>query len=259
MPVSKTWASVSISSNAGGSRWIGSMSSAFTAPLPSIGWPSTSKTRPSVASPTGHGDRRAGVDDVEAAGQAVGRRHRDGAHPVVAEVLLHLDHQRRVAVLSPSAALDLERVVDVGQLARRELDIDHGARDLDHLTGRHRSVSLLCLSRQGFGPGGDLDHLAGDGGLARLVVDEGQVLDELVGVVGRVAHGDHPGALLGRLVLEHGSIEVDGHEVRQQPAEHRSADGSKMYSSFSISAPAACCGLLDRQQLRDLRPLRQRD
>jgi hypothetical protein len=34
-------------------------------------------------------------------------------------------------------ALDLERVVDVGQLARRELDVDHGARDLDHLAGGH--------------------------------------------------------------------------------------------------------------------------
>jgi hypothetical protein len=53
MPVSKTCASVSIWSNAGASRWMGSISLDLTAPLPSMGWPSTSNTRPSVTSPTG--------------------------------------------------------------------------------------------------------------------------------------------------------------------------------------------------------------
>ena len=53
MPVSKTCDSVSIWSKAGGWRWIGSICLDLTAPLPSIGWPSTSNTRPSVASPTG--------------------------------------------------------------------------------------------------------------------------------------------------------------------------------------------------------------
>jgi hypothetical protein len=38
-------------------------------------------------------DRRAGVRHVEPAREAVGRRHRDGANPIVAEVLLDLDHQ----------------------------------------------------------------------------------------------------------------------------------------------------------------------
>ena len=38
----------------------------------------------------GHRDRRAGVDHLEAARQAVGRVHRDRAHAVVAEVLLDL-------------------------------------------------------------------------------------------------------------------------------------------------------------------------
>ena len=45
------------------------------------------------------GDRRAGVDHVDAAREAVGRVHRDRADAVVAEVLLHLRDQ---VALSPS-------------------------------------------------------------------------------------------------------------------------------------------------------------
>ena len=45
-----------------------------------------------------HRDRRAGVDDLHAAAHAVGRLHRDGAHAVLAEVLLDLrDDVDRVA------------------------------------------------------------------------------------------------------------------------------------------------------------------
>ncbi len=39
----------------------------------------------------GHGNRRAGVGDGHAALEAFGRGHRDGAHPVFAEVLLDLE------------------------------------------------------------------------------------------------------------------------------------------------------------------------
>ena len=41
----------------------------------------------------GHADRRAGVDDLHAADQAVGRAQRDGADAVAAEVLLDLAGQ----------------------------------------------------------------------------------------------------------------------------------------------------------------------
>ena len=37
-----------------------------------------------------HGDGLAGVDDLDAARETVGRVHGDGTHLVVAEVLLHL-------------------------------------------------------------------------------------------------------------------------------------------------------------------------
>ena len=45
----------------------------------------------------GHGDRRAGVGDFEAALQTFGGGHGDGAHPVVAEMLLHFERQLGLA------------------------------------------------------------------------------------------------------------------------------------------------------------------
>ena len=41
----------------------------------------------------GHGNRPAGVGDLESALEPVGGGHGDGAHPVVAEVLLHFERQ----------------------------------------------------------------------------------------------------------------------------------------------------------------------
>ena len=73
-----------------------------------------------------HRDRRAGVTDVDAAGETVRGRHRDGADPVVAEVLLDLADERLQAL-----ALDLDGVVDARQLAGRELDVHDGSGDLD--------------------------------------------------------------------------------------------------------------------------------
>jgi hypothetical protein len=52
-PVSKTSTSVVCWSNAGAERWIGSVFARETGSLPSIALPRTSKTRPSVTSPTG--------------------------------------------------------------------------------------------------------------------------------------------------------------------------------------------------------------
>src|SRR5512140_3511774 len=48
----------------------------------------------------------------------------------------------------------------------------------------------------------DLDHLAGDVGLPDLVVGQRVVVDELVGVLGRVLHRDHPARFLAGLRLE---------------------------------------------------------
>src|SRR4051794_5219899 len=61
-----------------------------------------------------------------------------------------------------------------------------------------RAASLARLSA-----GGDLDHFARDVRLTNLVVGEGEVLDQFLGIVGRVLHRDHPARLLRRLRLEH--------------------------------------------------------
>ena len=96
-PVSKTSTSVDCSSNGGGARWIGSvLLGVRPGPCCRSARPSTLKTRPSVASPTGTVIGRAGVARGDAAREAVGRSHRDRAHPVVAEVLLHLADEARL-------------------------------------------------------------------------------------------------------------------------------------------------------------------
>ena len=63
----------------------------------SIGSPSRLKIRPSVASPTGTVIGAPVSITSSAARQAVGRVHRDGAHAVVAEVLLDLADEHALA------------------------------------------------------------------------------------------------------------------------------------------------------------------
>ncbi len=86
-------------------RWIGRTSVRSTGPLPSIGLPRTSKTRPRVTSPTGTLIGAPVSRPRRAAGQAVGRGHGHRADPVVAEVLLDLADQRRLAGRTISTAL----------------------------------------------------------------------------------------------------------------------------------------------------------
>ena len=76
----------------------------------------------------GDRDRGARVDAHRAARQAVGRVHRDGAHAIVAEVLLHLrDERPRLVALGD---LDLERRVDLRKLVGED-GVDDDALDLD--------------------------------------------------------------------------------------------------------------------------------
>ena len=107
------------------------------APLPSIAWPSTSNTRPRVASPTGTVIGPPVSTDRGAAREAVRGRHRDGAHPVVAQVLLDLADERLLAL-----ADDLNRVVDRRQLAGGELDVHDRAGDLDDAAGRGSGAAV---------------------------------------------------------------------------------------------------------------------
>ena len=89
-------------------------------------------------------DRRAGVDDVDAAREAVGRVHRDRADAIVAEVLLHLRDQRPAAAVA-GRHLDRERVVDLRQLVGED-GVDDDALDLDHLACGLPARAQTCLS-----------------------------------------------------------------------------------------------------------------
>jgi peptide chain release factor 1 len=75
------------------------------------------------------GDRVAGIGDLHAAAHAVRAAHRHGAHLVLPDVLLDLggETHRKAA----AAVLELQRVVDLGQMLRLELNVEHRADDLD--------------------------------------------------------------------------------------------------------------------------------
>ena len=131
-PVSKISTVGESSRNVGGSRWIDQRSTSLPA-----GFLVVDRLADHVPDPAqgrvadGDGDRRAGVDDVDAAREAVGRLHRDRADAIVAEVLLHLRDQRPAAAVA-GRHLDRERVVDLRQLVRED-GVDDDALDLDDL------------------------------------------------------------------------------------------------------------------------------
>jgi hypothetical protein len=108
MPVSKISVLGSRSVNFGVSRWIGQRS--------------TSSGR--------SGNRVAGVGDLHAAAHPVRAAHRHRAHLVLPDMLLHLggEPHRKAA----AAVLELQGVVDLGQVLRLELHVEHRADDLHH-------------------------------------------------------------------------------------------------------------------------------
>ena len=103
-------------SNAGALRWIGQRSviSIFSPGLALSRSPVAFQTWPLVTSPTGTLMPSPVSRDGQAADQAVGRLHRDGAHGVVTDVLGDLEDEG--ARLAVEGEVDLERVVDLGHL-----------------------------------------------------------------------------------------------------------------------------------------------
>src|SRR6185437_4799418 len=89
-----------------------------------------------------HRNRRSGIHHGHATLDAVRSRHGDGAHLIAPDVLLHLGHQ----VDAPAARGILihgERVVDLREMFRRELHVEHRANDLDDLAdilGNHEMI-----------------------------------------------------------------------------------------------------------------------
>ena len=87
----------------------------------------------------GHRDRLAGVGDLDAADQAVGGLHRDGAHQVVTEVLRDLEGQRLGHLLVGD--LGVQGVEQLRHRTTRELDVHDRAGDADDAPG---GLGLFC-------------------------------------------------------------------------------------------------------------------
>ena len=95
----------------------------MTGPRSSTGCPVTSNTRPITPSPTGIEIGPPLSVTVEAALEPFRAGHRDGAHPAVAEMLLHFERQRDRLLVD--RVVDGQRVVDRRQRVGK-LDVDHG-------------------------------------------------------------------------------------------------------------------------------------
>ena len=137
MPVTRIAASVDWSTKGGASAWIGARHvAADRAAL-------VDRLADDVHDPAErlgadrHADLRAGRVDRLAAGQAVGRVHRDGADDVLAEVLGDFEDQAVAAIVG------FERGQDRRQVAF-ERDVDDGA---DHLADAAGEVARLAALR----------------------------------------------------------------------------------------------------------------
>ena len=86
-----------------------------------------------------HRDRRAGAAHLQAAAQTVRRAHGDGAHDAVAQLLLDFQNEAR--------GVDHQGVVHGRNGVPGELDVHHGANDLNDFSGAHLSDFLKALVR----------------------------------------------------------------------------------------------------------------
>ena len=89
----------------------------------------------------GHADRLSRVGEFHAALEALGGAHRHGAHPVVTQMLLHLERQLGIA-LTGNIELHGQCVVDGGQ-AVGELRIHYRPNDLYNLAFVHFLLVVL--------------------------------------------------------------------------------------------------------------------
>ena len=244
MPVTRIAASVDWSTNGGASAWIGARHvaadrAALVDRLADDVHDAAERLRADR-----HADLRAGGVDRLAAGQAVGRVHRDGADDVLAEVLGDLEHQAVAAVVGLERGQDrrklaLERDVDdgaddlrdaadeVARLRRRRFGAGGGAsaflaRLRGLVSGAAVAMSVFLALRvrlERFGAGNDFDELGGDRGLALAVVLDRQAVDHVAGVAGRIVHRGHLRAVEAGLVLEQRAIDLDRDVARQQVGE----------------------------------------
>src|SRR5436853_7677935 len=75
-----------------------------------------------------HRNRRSHILNRHTPDQAIGRGHGDPAHAVLSYVLSDLERKADFRLLSLLVLflLDSERVIDIGELSWRKLDVHHG-------------------------------------------------------------------------------------------------------------------------------------
>ena len=238
MPVSNMSARGSSWSNAGESRWISHRSS--TAPMSSVSSasPSTLKTWPSVASPTGTDSPRPRFrTGVPRCRPSVALRHTQRTRP---SPICCATSAVTVTLRAFEVEVHLDGHVDLGQARGAGTRRRRPARDGDHSPfgavtvvaggglgecGCHdvlASYSALGVGglAQCLGSPDDLHDLGGDGVLTGAVHVPSQRLGQLVGVLGGRRHGPLPGRVLAGGRLEQGAeqrrLDIAGHQLHEE-------------------------------------------
>ncbi len=146
MPVGNTRADGSRASKSGASRWIAQRSisvEAFRRLVEGLAPHVPDVAEHLVADR--HLDAVAEVAHRRAADEAVGRLHADRTHPAFAELLGHLGEH--LDGLAFELDVELDGVVEFGQRATGELDVDHRAGNADDA-----AVLAAGLGRRSAGP-----------------------------------------------------------------------------------------------------------
>ena len=93
----------------------------------------------------GHRDRLTRIPDFQPAHQAVRGGHRHGARPVLSQMLGDFHGEFRSTGLALAVACDLERVINIGQVAGGKFHVHHGPDDLNDSScfGTHLMTPFL--------------------------------------------------------------------------------------------------------------------
>ena len=124
-----------------------------------------------------HRDGVPRIDDIHSPDNALGGGHRHPAHHTSAKVLLDLEGQRcRLALVF---IIDVQRLVNGGDVLGIELYVNNGAEHLDDLscilTHDDERMGLSLKDGLGIGSGrGDFEDFLGNACLAGLVILQGQ-------------------------------------------------------------------------------------
>src|SRR6185369_6502857 len=208
--------------NSGASAWIGALRSVSTGPRSSIGSPMTLRIRPSVRGPTG-------TRICEPVSVTSWPRVR----PSVASIAMvrtvfspRCWATSRTSRFSPFFVSSADRIA--GRLSSNVTSTTAPmtwlmrptllvvARDL----GFSILTSLLSGSLERFSARDDFNEFGGNRGLTRAVVLDGQAVDHVAGIAGRIVHRGHTAALLGCRIFKHRPEQLDGDIARQQIGEN---------------------------------------